>query len=297
MTIQHTYKQFGFGKGVREHGRQSDPDTKRSLFDRKLVRHGSNTIAAIIHEIDQLHPGELLSLQRLSTVPVEKLFGITRLHAKTHQTLSGILKALETDQVLRLLHATREVRKRKLAYGEVVAGLSDQETEECQSSEPLLIAEALLHVTGFPITNCMELRSRDDPLALANTFLAMYVLPFIPDSGDSPTRRSLQQELLSVMPTARHVMLTAKAQLHDVMTEKRKHWIEQIISDAFGRSRTSRQELITLTRSLCDRCILRFHGRRCLSASRKVEILEWMEAHWDVIHENLDYLAITQRES
>jgi hypothetical protein len=71
IAIQQTSKQFGFGKGVREHGRTTSANVKRCLVDRKLVGHGRNTIAAIISEIEQLDPGKLLSLQRLSKGPRE----------------------------------------------------------------------------------------------------------------------------------------------------------------------------------------------------------------------------------
>jgi hypothetical protein len=51
-------------------------------------------------------------------------------------------------------------------------------------------------------------------------------------------------------------MLTAKARLHDAVKDTGKHWIEDAISIAFDRSKTSRPELIMLARSLCQHSML-----------------------------------------
>jgi hypothetical protein len=107
-----------------------------------------------------------------------------------------------TDQMLRLLHATQEVTKRKLGYGQVITALCDQNRNDRPSSEPVFWAEAFLDQIEFATMNWMELRRRDDLLAIINASIESFILSFIPDAGESPTRRSLPQELLSLMPSA-----------------------------------------------------------------------------------------------
>jgi hypothetical protein len=92
-------------------------------------------------------------------------------------------------------------------------------------------------------------------------------------------------------------MLTAKARLCDIVRDRRKHWIEDAVSMGFGRSKTSREERIMLTRNICGHCMRRFEGHRWLCASGKIKILAWMEVHWGVIHDSLDYHARAERES
>jgi hypothetical protein len=85
----------------------------------EILRNAMNTIAAIIFEIAHLYASQSLSLQRIAAVPVEKLFGITRLHAKMHQTMSRILEGMEVDQSNGTVHATRIVRRRKSDKGKL----------------------------------------------------------------------------------------------------------------------------------------------------------------------------------
>jgi hypothetical protein len=167
----------------------------------------------MIYEIEQLSSADLLSLQRLRTVPIEKLFEMTRLHAKAHQTLSGILNSMKRDQALRLLHASKEVRKRKLAYCEVVHGLSVLERDCRERWNHLLPSEAFLEIIGFSVTNFQEFRLHMDQFEMINQCLETCVILFVPNIEGTPTRLSLYEELLPVMPSTRHLMLTAKRQL------------------------------------------------------------------------------------
>jgi hypothetical protein len=77
------------------------------MFDRKRLMYLTKTIAGIRNEI-RTGSGEIL-LQKFATVPLEKLFDITRLHAKTHQTMTEILKTMEIDQAMGFGYARHEV--------------------------------------------------------------------------------------------------------------------------------------------------------------------------------------------
>jgi hypothetical protein len=90
-----------------------------ALFESKILRNATNIIVAIIFEIAHLSASESLSLQRIGAISVEKLFSITRLHAKMHQTMSRILEGIEVDQVNGTVHATRIVRRKKSAKGKL----------------------------------------------------------------------------------------------------------------------------------------------------------------------------------
>jgi hypothetical protein len=74
------------------------------MFDRKLLRHVPNTTDRIGAEIE-----------------VEKRFGTTWMHADVHQTLSGIVKAMEIDEAVNFLYAQHEVKNRRLVSWETVA--------------------------------------------------------------------------------------------------------------------------------------------------------------------------------
>jgi hypothetical protein len=87
------------------------------LFESKILRNATNTFAAIIFAIAHLSASQSLSLQRIVTVPVEKLFGVTKFPAKTDQTMSRISEAMASNQANPIVHAMRIVSKRKLTDG------------------------------------------------------------------------------------------------------------------------------------------------------------------------------------
>jgi hypothetical protein len=94
-----------------------------------------------------LPASQSLLLQRIGAVPVEKLFGMTRSDAKTHQTMSRTLEAMEIDQAERIVHPIRILRKRKLAYGVVRNAFSD--VGHSLPWEPLLQEEAFRNSSHF----------------------------------------------------------------------------------------------------------------------------------------------------
>jgi hypothetical protein len=45
-----------------------------------------------------------ISLQRISTVPMEKAFGKTRMHAGVHQTTVEPVKTMEDDEAMQFIY-------------------------------------------------------------------------------------------------------------------------------------------------------------------------------------------------
>jgi hypothetical protein len=79
--------------------------------------HATNSIGEILYEIKIAK--KPISLQRISTTPVERRFGRTRMHAGVHQTMSGLVKAMEQDEAMKVLYVDGEVKRRRFAYGEL----------------------------------------------------------------------------------------------------------------------------------------------------------------------------------
>jgi hypothetical protein len=74
MKTRVTYESRPVGHGVKLCGRNAaGPKECRLMFDWELLRHATNTTAGIVYEIKLARMP--ISLQRISTVPVEKKFG------------------------------------------------------------------------------------------------------------------------------------------------------------------------------------------------------------------------------
>jgi hypothetical protein len=71
------------------------------MFDDKLLIHATNTIAGISSEIKLAKTP--ISLQQISTAPVEKKFGKTSLHAGVHQTVVESVKTMEDDETMQFI--------------------------------------------------------------------------------------------------------------------------------------------------------------------------------------------------
>jgi hypothetical protein len=86
MKSTMTYHDRPAGPGIKPFGTKgADPATLCILFDRKLFIQATNTIAAIVHEINNAKAD--ISLRRASTTPLKNQFGQTRIHAGVHQTV------------------------------------------------------------------------------------------------------------------------------------------------------------------------------------------------------------------
>jgi hypothetical protein len=83
MTCLDTYETSELGPGMSPFRQKKGTTmTRRTLFDQKLLVHATNSIAGILYEIRNASVGTKISLRRISTVPVGKKFGVTRMHAR-----------------------------------------------------------------------------------------------------------------------------------------------------------------------------------------------------------------------
>jgi hypothetical protein len=122
MKCTVTYRDRPAGPGNKPFGTKGgDPATRRILFDRKLLMHPTNTIAAIVYEISNAKTN--ISLRRASTIPLENRFGQTKIRAGVHQAMSAIVKTWETDEAVRFLYSRRGAKNRRLEYGETASPL------------------------------------------------------------------------------------------------------------------------------------------------------------------------------
>jgi hypothetical protein len=183
---------------------------------------------------------------------------------------------MSINQALRLTHVAQENRKRKFDYGEIVDFLPESDAEQFDVAGLVLIAETLLDFTGFPVANFREFRKRHEPAATIAQFLENCVLPFLPDPESRPQRRSLYQEMLSVMPAGRHSMLSAKLHLGQIVKAKEIHPAEAYLARILETKKILRGELVTIVRNLCSLTGRRFCGPRPLSGSRKDDLLQWL---------------------
>jgi hypothetical protein len=167
---------------MKQKASKTDDGSRRYLFDRKLLVHAINTIATLTDYI-KFAKGPI-SLQRISTVPVEKLFGVTRLHAGTHQTLAGIMRAMETNQALKMMYVNEKVRKRHLAYGETVEPIKGTEPFAYPARE---LAEAMLACVKFPF-HPFWLVPEAEPMVMMRYFFREIIPSFTNTNMTEPDR-------------------------------------------------------------------------------------------------------------
>jgi hypothetical protein len=108
------------GPGVKPFGRKAAGlKERRFMFDYKLLIHPTNAIARIVYEIKPARTP--ISLQQISTAPVEKKFGKTRMHATVHQAVIGLVKTIEDDGTMQFIYIQNQIKSRRLAYGETIS--------------------------------------------------------------------------------------------------------------------------------------------------------------------------------
>jgi hypothetical protein len=240
--------------------------------------HATNTIAGIVYEI---HNGKgPISLQRITTVPLEKLFGVTRLHARTHQTMANVVRQMEIDQAMRLVYAHHEVQNRRLAYGETVA---PSRGRHALQFEPNLLADALLKVVGFPSALDFSLAHVDDPFSYVEYLMSDVLRPFVKANLSARSvkkTRSLCQQLQGIGPSRSRLLLTSKSDMRRAMGVRPGDPIERQLLDIFGGKRLLSADLKVLVHRVSREGYARFEGRRSLGMSTKAEVLDWVSEHW-----------------
>jgi hypothetical protein len=297
MKCMITYQDRPIGPGMTAFGKKGDsPAVRRVLFDRKLLMHTTNSIVAIVNEISSAKTE--ISLRRISTSPLENKFGVTRIHAGVHQTLSEILKTMEIDEAVKFVYAQQAVKNRRLAYGEIV--IPFEYTPGLWFSS-LLFAESLLSVVGFPLhLSQLVLDQGEDALHVnVERLMSDELLPFAKTKFSlmSPRkRRSLYQELHGVSPSSRRLIISAKSVMGSAIRQAPTHPFEEHIAGLLGgRKRILSHQLRILIGQVCEMLRLPFDAPRQLNRSTKREMLEWIEANWEIVGEGFGVVAVSQR--
>jgi hypothetical protein len=277
--------------GMSMFGRRDAPDdARRGLFEKNWLMHATNTLEGIIYEIQQAR--KPISLQRITTVPLEKVFGITRLHAHTQQTMENGIRQMEMDQAMKLVYARREVKNRRLAYGQTVQPCSGRHPFQY---EPILLAEALSAVVRFPIQREFALDRSDDSVHYVDYLMSDAIQPFATidlSAMSMERRRSLSQEFLGVGPSRRRILLTSKADTKKVIASRPSDPTARQLTELFGGKHIFSSELKLLVRQVCDEMKLEFRGSHSLERSTKSEILDWITEHWNQLSGTFRVMAI-----
>jgi hypothetical protein len=109
VKIRVTYESRPVGPGVKPFGRKAaGPKERRLMLDYKLLIHSANIIAGIMSEIKLVK--EVISLQRISIIPVEKKFGKTKMHSGVHKTIVELIKTMEDDEAMQFIYVQDQVK-------------------------------------------------------------------------------------------------------------------------------------------------------------------------------------------
>jgi hypothetical protein len=259
------------------------------------MMHATNSISGIVREIK--NATKPISLQRISTTPVERRFGRTRVHAGVHQTLAGLVKTMEEDEAMKFMYVHTEVKNRRLSYGETVSPCPELMH---LGFTPLIFADAVLFVVGFPTVMEPHIGNADPDTfhRLAENLMSDALLPFAKTNFymmSSRKRRSLYQELQGVTPSSRRIILSSKSELRGVMGPRAVDPIEQHLASLLGRSHVLSEELKLLVTQVCETRRVTFEGTHSLSRATKREVLDWIGQQWDQLGDAFTMISVNQR--
>jgi hypothetical protein len=221
----------------------------RNLF--VLFAHFSGFVLGFAHrsvgesEADSHNGSGVLRLDRkqVSQVPLEGLFGITHLHAGTHQTMTAILKTMEIDQAIGFVSAHDKAKNRRFSYRETIGR---GEEKYVLQSEPVLLARAVSKLAGFPVANQFAFGLGHDEGRCVEYLLSDALSPFATanlGAISNKHRRSLYQELQGVAASSRRILLSSKSTVRNGLDAKASDPIEMHIADLFAKKLILGKEL------------------------------------------------------
>jgi hypothetical protein len=190
------------------------------------------------------------------------------------------------------------VKNRRLAYGETV---TPYEYTPGLWYNCLIFAESLLYLVGFPLTlSPLVSDLGEDKLQICvERLISDMLLPFAKTKISLMShrkRRSLYQELHGVSPSSRRVILSSKSAMGKVVDHGTTNPFEQHISGLLGgRKKSLSEQLRILIGQVCETMDLPCSAPRKLSRSSKRDMLEWIEANWEVVGERFTIVAASQR--
>jgi hypothetical protein len=284
------YRDGEVEENLTQFGNLRNPLSRRQLFDQKLLIHGINTIVALLHFIKSSN-GEIY-LDRIGTAPLEKKFGMTRLHARTHQTMSSILKTMEIDAALKNLAFYQESKKRKLIYGQIVEGSEESFTF---SYNPCVLTDSILKLVDFPI----HLHSRGENSLDASSLISYLIQEcIVPFAGEIPTHPiprlclTLSKSLAGVTASTRQLTLSAKSLTGKCLLSSEGDSIKNSVSKALGVKNITKSVLQMMITQVLEGIHPEMSGPL---KSTKKEMWKWVESNWNSIKISILQVASSQR--
>jgi hypothetical protein len=206
--------------------------------------------------------------------------------------MENVIRQMELDQGMRFVCAHREVNNRRLAYGETVRPCPGRHPFQY---EPILLAEALLAVVGFPIEREFALDRSDDSMRYVESLMSDAIRPFATmnlSAMSMKRRRSLSQELLGVGPSRRRLLLISKADIKQAIARRPSDPTERQLAELFDRKHICSPELKLLVRQVYEETKLEFQSSHSLERSTKSEVLDWITEHWNQLSGTFRVMAI-----
>jgi hypothetical protein len=223
-----------------------------------------------------------ISLRRVSTSLLEKNFGVARMYAGVHQTMSEILKTMEIDHDVKFLSSQRDVKTRRFSYSETVRsykyifGICSNVCAQTQVflgflGIPALRPESILSMTDDKLHQTAGSLISDLPLSWATTnFTTM----------NSGKRRSFAQELDGACPSSRRLVITLKSVVRKARDNPVSNPIEEHLTGLLGKHAwILTAELKMLIGQVCETIHLLFEGPRPLGLCTKNRMFYWIEAN------------------
>jgi hypothetical protein len=212
MKIRVKYESRPVWPRVKSFGRKAaGPKERPLMFDYQLLIHATNTIAGIVYEIKLART--LISFQRISTLPVERKCGKTRMHAGVHQTVVELIKTMKDVEAMQFIYVQDQVKNRRLAYGGTISPCT------CLTGigiTPFICVEPVIPVVEFPATifPLHDETTTNEFHIFAEKLMSDALLPFAKINFNmisSRKRCPLYQELHTVASSSHRIILSSKS--------------------------------------------------------------------------------------
>jgi hypothetical protein len=188
--------------------------------------------------------------------------------------MENIIRQMEIDQAMKFVYAHHEVNNRRLAYGETIEPFCDGYPFQ---HKPILLAESVLRVVGFPIQHEFSSDHTADTFSCVEHLMSDVVQSFATTNLSAMSvkkKRSLSQELLGVGPSRRRILLTSKSEMKKAMGVQSVDPVERQVVQILGRKHVLSADLKSIVSGICQTTGMEFHGAHGLERSTKTEILD-----------------------
>jgi hypothetical protein len=247
---------------VTQFGNNKHPHGVRCVFNNTIMIHGVSQ-TGFIHGAMELAEA-VLSLQRVGTLLAEKLFGVTRMHLDTPQTMRTPLQTMKQRQAMSFLHENQHIFKRQ-TYGEIID--PNDERMDLNERKCIGIAKACREAGNFPLSE--EDTASDLPaIPVFAEFIDEHVRPYDRPPDDGPRMQSVSKELAGVAPSRRRLTISAKAKAKCLVSTRATVILYQL-RDVLHKTTITKSDLWMLIGEVCRRKGVEYEGRRSLGLSAK----------------------------